>query len=41
LVIPEKQDLDIMFKAINNINISKFLWPIKHYTKENEENLQN
>lgn len=37
LVIPEKEDLEVMYSWINNLNISKFLGPIKHYTKVQEE----
>ncbi|MBW7954352.1 GNAT family N-acetyltransferase [Candidatus Gracilibacteria bacterium] len=37
LVIPEKQDIDIMYKGINNINILKYLGPIRHQTRESEE----
>lgn len=41
LVIPEKQDFDIMYTAINNVNIIKFLQPIRHNTKETEEKFLN
>lgn len=37
LVTPEKEDLEVMYRWINNVNISKFLWPIKYYTKVQEE----
>ncbi len=41
LVIPEKQDLDIMYKWINNINLIKYLQPIRHNTRETEEKFLN
>lgn len=41
LVIPEKQDLEVMYKAINNINIIKYLQPIRHNTRETEEKFLN
>ena len=41
LVIPEKRDLDVMYKEINNYNLSRFMWPVKFYTKEKEENYLN
>ncbi len=41
LVIPEKQDFDVMYTAINNVNIIKFLQPIRHNTKETEEKFLN
>ncbi len=37
LVIPEKQDFEVMYKWINNINIIKYLQPIRHNTRETEE----
>ncbi len=41
LVIPEKRDLDIMYKWINNIEISKNLAPIRNWYYENEESFYN
>lgn len=41
LVIPEKQDFDAMYKAANNVNITKFWWPVRHQTKETEEQYIN
>ncbi len=41
LVIPEKQDLEVMYKGINNINIIKYLQPIRHNTRETEEKFLN
>lgn len=41
LVIPEKEDLDVMYKAINNVNIIKHLQPIRHNTRETEEKFLN
>jgi len=41
LVIPEKQDLEVMYKAINNVNIIKYLQPIRHNTRETEEKFLN
>lgn len=37
LVIPEMEDLEVMLHWINNIDISKNLWPIKHQTRISEE----
>lgn len=41
LVITEKQDFEVMYKAINNVNILKNLNYIKHNTKETEEKFLN
>ncbi len=41
LVIPEKQDLEIMYRWINNINIIKYLQPVRHNTRETEEKFLN
>lgn len=41
LVIAEKQDLETMYRAINNINIIKYLQPIRHNTRETEEAFLN
>lgn len=37
LVVPEKEDFDVMYKAMNNVNIIKYLRPIQFYTKEMEQ----
>lgn len=41
LVIPERQDFDIMYKSANNVNITRFWWPVKHQTKETEDQYIN
>lgn len=41
LVIPDRVDLEVMYKWINNVNILKFVWFIKYYTKEMEEQYLN
>lgn len=41
LVIPEKQDFELLLKAANNINITKYWWPISHNTYESETKFLN
>lgn len=37
LIIPEKPDVDVMFKAMANWEITKYTWTIWVWHKENEE----
>ena len=37
LVVAEKQDLAVMYRWANNINITKYWWSISHKTLLNEE----
>lgn len=41
LIIPEKQDIEIMFQNMNNYELTRFLWPVKFYTREQEEKFLN
>lgn len=36
LVVPESEDVDVMYRGINNINISKYVWSIAFHTLESE-----
>lgn len=37
LVVPEKEDFEVMYRAMNNVNITKYLMPTRYYTKEQEQ----
>lgn len=41
LVVPEKQDVNIMYQWMNNFEITKYLWELNRYYFENEENFYN
>ena len=41
LVVPEKQDFELMYRAINNVNILKNLNYVMHNTRETEEKFLN